>query len=228
MRSWISRKIKKGPAVFATLFLLIVLGCGSSATATPGPVADPTATITVASSTTPIPTPTPSPTAIGPTATTAPQIKAKAAGSLNVGFNELGPYMGSPKLAGNPQIGLSSSAPVTESLVMHDEIDGTLVPMLAAEWSISQDGLIWTFDLRRGVEFHKGYGEMTAEDVIFSHRMVSVSERHARASTVSNTWFNEAGSIETPDPHTIILNTGVPFADVTLLEMMRNPAASGI
>ena len=111
---------------------------------------------------------------------------------------------------------------------MHDELDGALVPMLAEKWSISADGLIWTFDLRRGVEFRKRYEEMTAEDVIFSHRMVSVSERHARASTVSNTWFNDAGSIETPDAYTIILNTGVPFSDVTLLEMMRTPAGSGI
>ncbi len=39
---------------------------------------------------------------------------------------------------------------------------------LAKEWSVSDDGLRWTFYLREGVQWHKGYGEVTAEDVKFS------------------------------------------------------------
>src|SRR5262245_43300677 len=41
-------------------------------------------------------------------------------------------------------------------------------PDLAESWSMSADGTIWTFKLRKGVQFHKGFGEMTAEDVKFS------------------------------------------------------------
>jgi len=41
-------------------------------------------------------------------------------------------------------------------------------PDLAESWSLSPDGTIWTFRLRKGVQFHKGFGEMTAEDVKFS------------------------------------------------------------
>ncbi len=41
-------------------------------------------------------------------------------------------------------------------------------PDLAERWNISPDGLVWTFYLRKGVQFHKGYGELTAEDVKFS------------------------------------------------------------
>src|SRR5207248_7463369 len=41
-------------------------------------------------------------------------------------------------------------------------------PDLAEHWKISPDGTVWTFTLRRGVPFHKGFGEMTAEDVKFS------------------------------------------------------------
>ena len=36
---------------------------------------------------------------------------------------------------------------------------------LAEEWKGSEDGLRWDFTLKKGVQFHKGYGEMTAEDV---------------------------------------------------------------
>src|SRR5262249_48272515 len=41
-------------------------------------------------------------------------------------------------------------------------------PDLAESWTLSPEGTIWTFKLRKGVQFHKGFGEMTAEDVKFS------------------------------------------------------------
>ncbi|MBI2526079.1 MAG: polyamine ABC transporter substrate-binding protein [Candidatus Rokubacteria bacterium] len=41
------------------------------------------------------------------------------------------------------------------------------LPDLAEEWGVSPDGLTWTFKLRRGVQFHHGYGEFSAEDVKF-------------------------------------------------------------
>lgn len=41
-------------------------------------------------------------------------------------------------------------------------------PALATSWKTSADGRTWSFALRRGVQFHKGYGEMTADDVVHS------------------------------------------------------------
>jgi len=41
-------------------------------------------------------------------------------------------------------------------------------PDLAKSWDISKDGKVWTFYLRKGVKFHKGFGELTAEDVKFT------------------------------------------------------------
>ena len=43
-----------------------------------------------------------------------------------------------------------------------------LEPDLAEKWVKSPDGLVWTFTLRKGVKFHRGFGELTAEDVVFS------------------------------------------------------------
>jgi len=44
------------------------------------------------------------------------------------------------------------------------------VPMLADEWSISDDGLTYTFHIRQGVKFHKG-GTLEAHDVAYTfHR----------------------------------------------------------
>jgi len=45
-----------------------------------------------------------------------------------------------------------------------------LEPDLAERWAISPDGLTYTFFLRKGVQFHRGFGELTADDVVFSFR----------------------------------------------------------
>ena len=45
--------------------------------------------------------------------------------------------------------------------------DGSIAPALAESWSISDDGLIYTFALRSGVTFHDGT-TLTAEDAKFS------------------------------------------------------------
>ena len=38
-------------------------------------------------------------------------------------------------------------------------------PDLAESWGVSDDQLVWAFKLRRGVKFHGGYGELTADGV---------------------------------------------------------------
>lgn len=45
--------------------------------------------------------------------------------------------------------------------------DGSVNPGLASDWTISDDGTVYTFTLRDGVTFHDG-AAMTAEDVVFS------------------------------------------------------------
>ena len=44
---------------------------------------------------------------------------------------------------------------IMENLVDADE-NGVLLPGLATDWDVTEDGLIWTFSLRQGVMFHDG------------------------------------------------------------------------
>ncbi len=41
-------------------------------------------------------------------------------------------------------------------------------PSLAERWEVGPDKLTWTFYLRKGVKWHEGFGEFTAEDAKFS------------------------------------------------------------
>ena len=69
-------------------------------------------------------------------------------------------------------------APVYEALVEEDQWHN-FVPMLATDWQMSPDGKTWTFNLRRGVQWHFGWGEFTARDVV--HTL----QRHVREGSVS-------------------------------------------
>lgn len=45
--------------------------------------------------------------------------------------------------------------------------DGNLMPELAQSWEANQAATVWTFKLRKGVQFHNGK-EMTSRDVVYS------------------------------------------------------------
>jgi len=69
--------------------------------------------------------------------------------------------------------GVGSDAASTTSMIslydtlVHPKVTGEMEPHLAESWKASEDGLTWSFYLRRGVKFHDGK-ELTAEDVVFS------------------------------------------------------------
>jgi peptide/nickel transport system substrate-binding protein len=54
-----------------------------------------------------------------------------------------------------------------DTLVESNGITTEIEPGLAKSWDISEDGKVWTFHLRKGVQWHDGH-PFTADDVIFS------------------------------------------------------------
>ena len=228
--SYILKKSKLITIGTMALLLAAILACGSSATTTPMPSSSaskapaaktdaPTAVTSTKSTSAPAATAAP---------TKAPEMVSKPSGTINVGQKELGPYFGSPLLSGNPQIFINNAAPVTETLGMYAFDSNAVEPMLAESWDISPNGQVWTYHIRKGVEFHKGYGEMTVEDVVFSFDQLANSEKHARASNAKRIFFAEDGSQSTPDKHTWVVDSGTPFSDVPIFELLGTPRATQV
>lgn len=94
------------------------------------------------------------------------------------------------------------SPKVIEGLLTYD-FDLNPQPLLAKEWSVSPDGLTYTFHLRDGVKWHDGK-EFTSADVAFSIK--TLKDVHPRGR---NTFLNLV-DVETPDPLTAILKLSKP------------------
>ncbi|KKB09287.1 hypothetical protein VE26_04785 [Devosia chinhatensis] len=81
-----------------------------------------------------------------------------------------------------------------------------LVPRLATSWQGSEDSKTWTIQLREGVQFHKGYGEMTSEDVKYTFDRATDAPRVGGVRAK----FTNIASVETDGPYTVIFNLDQP------------------
>jgi ABC-type transport system substrate-binding protein len=193
------------------IILLLSIACGSAAEPPATSAPEDSATQAPAAGETGAPTVVAEPT-------TEPAAPSEPAGTLNVGQKEIGSYDGHPKLVVNPALFVSQTIPLGEGL-WYPDIDREVQPWLLESWSISDDFTTWTFNLRQGVQFHKGYGEITAEDVAWSYvEGWAENDKHVRYSDFNNFWKAEGGSVETPDEYTVVVNTGEPLSEIVVLE----------
>ncbi len=92
-----------------------------------------------------------------------------------------------------------------DSLVYPD-LDGTILNGVAADYSVSDDGMVYTFTLRDNVKFHDG-SVMTAQDVVFSYeRMVTIGQGYAYL------FQNHVADVQAPDDQTVVITLTEPFA----------------
>jgi peptide/nickel transport system substrate-binding protein len=98
----------------------------------------------------------------------------------------------------------------------HNSVDGELTGLLVESWSISDDGTEWTLNLRQGVPFHHGYGEFTADDLIFNMTNSQMEGTTVgRGPVIRRNWHAEGGGMTKVDDHTIVVDTVIPQYDFT-------------
>src|SRR4030042_1527233 len=101
----------------------------------------------------------------------------------------------------DPAIGYDTTSSVAlvnlyDALVFSN-VKGEAQPHVAESWKVSDDGLTWTFYIRKGIKFHDG-SELTASDVKFSFdRLVAIGRGF------SYSFLGQEIRTEVVDPYTI-------------------------
>ncbi|HEX9126450.1 MAG TPA: ABC transporter substrate-binding protein, partial [Methylomirabilota bacterium] len=91
-------------------------------------------------------------------------------------------------------------APFYSTLLKVDPFDKTgtkPVGDLAESWTISKDGMVYTFKLRKGVKFHDG-SEMTSKDVKASYDKIIFPPPTVKS--LRKTAYDVIEVVEAPDP----------------------------
>jgi peptide/nickel transport system substrate-binding protein len=111
--------------------------------------------------------------------------------TLNLGVNRLGPTS-------------FVATKIYEGLLTYSA-DLKPLPKLAESWEISPDGLLYTFHLRRGVQWHDGV-PFTAKDVVFSFTRF-LPQLYIRARLI----LEEIAEIKAVDDQTVTFRLKQPF-----------------
>jgi ABC-type transport system substrate-binding protein len=103
--------------------------------------------------------------------------------------------------------------PFLETLLEVDPKTGEYTARLAEKWSHSPDFREWTFQLRKGVQFHYGYGPFTAKDVVHSH---SFMLRPESTATLAPFWRG-VEEVKAVNDHQVVFrmkkpSTTMPYA----------------
>jgi len=129
---------------------------------------------------------------------------------------------------------------IYNGLVKYDK-NLNLTGDLAQSWDISADGLVITFQLRRGVKWHDGH-EFTSQDILYTYRTMI----NPRTPTPYSEDFMQVRSATAPDRYTFRVIYSKPFApslaswginimpahllegkDITKSDLARNPVGTG-
>jgi peptide/nickel transport system substrate-binding protein len=115
---------------------------------------------------------------------------------------------------------------ICQGLVRFKHATTEVEPCLATSWTISPDGLAYTFKLREGVHFHDGT-PLNAEAAAFSFRRQLDKAHPARPADATFAYwaamFNMIAAVEVVDPMTLRIHAREPHAP--LLASLCIPAA---
>ncbi|MCD8039307.1 MAG: ABC transporter substrate-binding protein [Lachnospiraceae bacterium] len=93
---------------------------------------------------------------------------------------------------------------IYEGLIKPDS-DGNLIPAVASDYTMSEDGLTYTFTLRDGIKFHTG-NDVTVADIKYS--IDTCAGLNGGEPVISA--FSNIQSVETPDESTVVITLQEP------------------
>lgn len=150
--------------------------------------------------------------------------------SLNIALEAQPPTLDAAMTASNVANNVAGN--IFEQLyTMNENYEPT--PELAESVEVSEDGLTYTFKIRKGVKFHNG-NEMTADDVVASmNRWLSVSDRaktllpNSSFEKIDDDTVKYTVTTATSDVM-IVLSSRILFPAIMPAEIIENAPAEGI
>jgi peptide/nickel transport system substrate-binding protein len=107
--------------------------------------------------------------------------------------------------------------PAFEWLFEVDPTSGKYNPWLAESAELAKDGRSWHLKLRKGVQFHHGYGEFTAKDVVHNHAIWCDEKYPGRKDTPyasSQAGICQVERMEVINDHEIVMHCKVVCLDM--------------
>ncbi len=95
------------------------------------------------------------------------------------------------------------------SQLVRRALDGSIEGDLAESWSVGEDGVTWTFNLRHGVKFHNGK-ELTSADVVASYDRL-LNNPSVRYSSLAQGYIEDVYAV---DDYTVCIVTPGPVASL--------------
>ena len=89
---------------------------------------------------------------------------------------------------------------------------------LAESWNVSKDGLTYTFKLKQNVKFHDGSAFSSADVKATYERIANPPQG---VVSLRKAAYSDVGSIETPDPNTVVFKLKAPNA--AMLSLLASP-----
>ncbi len=129
--------------------------------------------------------------------------QAQATDTLTIGLTLEPPHL-DPTAGAAAAIDEIVYANVFEGLTRIDQ-NGAVQPQLAESWTVSDDGLVYTFKLRDGVEFHDGTS-FDADDVVFSLDRARAED----SVNAQKPLFAAIDRVEAVDPRTVRITLSRP------------------
>ena len=141
--------------------------------------------------------------------------EGEAGGTLNAGWPGVGEFSTFDPAQMNQVLQFQITSNVLSGLT---HIDRELVAQgdLAIDWSASEDGLEYVFDLREGVTFHNG-DPFDADDVIYTFERSRDPEISIHTAVIEN-----IAGIEKLGPHKIALKLKAPQASLLVKTLERS------
>jgi peptide/nickel transport system substrate-binding protein len=107
--------------------------------------------------------------------------------------------------------------PAFEWLFEVDVQSGQYNPWLAESVELAKDGRSWRLKLRKGVQFHHGYGEFTAKDVVHNHALWCDKDYPGRKDPVFSGYqagICQVERVEVVNDHEIVMHCKVVCLDL--------------